>query len=264
MPKIVVNGIDFYYERHGNGDPLILICGFTNQLGMWENYISKLSDFFEVIVFDNRGAGRTGAPPPPYTIELLADDVVGLMDALDIRKAHMAGFSMGTLIIQSIAHRHSGRIRKGVLIAPFSVLPSTALMQAQSISKLFQAGVEPALALETILPWIYSNEFLSDPKRVEKSIVDMIESPYPQPPEGYMGQLAAISKCDMSDHLSQIKTPLLLMAGEEDLYTPFYEAELMESRLPHATLRGIPKVGHMPQVEAEDIVVEGIHAFCSS
>ncbi|MCB1110916.1 MAG: alpha/beta fold hydrolase [Chlamydiia bacterium] len=263
MPKVRANGIDFYYERHGKGDPLILICGFTNHVGMWEKILPKLSDFFEVIVFDNRGAGRTDAPPPPYSIEGLADDVIALMDALDIQKSFFAGFSMGSLIVQSIGHRYGERIHKGVLIAPFSVLPSTALMQAHSISKLFQAGVEPALALETILPWIYSNNYLSDPKRVEKTITAMVESPYPQSPEGYQGQLEAISKCDLTDQLEHIETPLLILAGEEDLYIPFSDIKLMKNRLPQATLKGIPNIGHMPHIEAEDVVVEGIHAFCT-
>lgn len=262
VPNISVNGVNFYYERHGEGAPLLLICGFTNQLGMWEKILPKLSSDFEVIVFDNRGSGRTEATPPPYSIEGLSDDVIGLMDALEIPKASMAGFSMGSLIVQSLGHRFPERIDKGVLIAHFSTLPSTALMQAHSVAKLFQAGVDPALALETILPWIYSNDYLSDPKRVEQTIAEMIESPYPQPPEGYAGQLAALSACDMRDRLEKIETPLLILAGEEDLYTPFYEAEWMKNHLPNSVLKGIPKVGHMVHIEAEDIVVEGIRAFC--
>lgn len=263
MPNIVVNEIEFYYERHGSGDPLILICGFTNHLEMWKRFIPKLSASFEVIVFDNRGAGRTESSPPPYTIEMLADDVIGLMDALEIQRAHMAGFSMGSLIIQSIGHRHAERIHKGVLIAPFSVLPSTALMQAHSVAKLFQAGVDPSLALETMLPWIYSNDYLSDPKRVIRTIDNLLKNPYPQPPEGYAGQLQALSQCDMSDRLAAIETPLLILAGEEDLYTPFYEAKLLREQLPNAVLKGVPGVGHMLYIEAEEITMEGIHAFCT-
>ena len=263
MPNIIVNEIEFYYERHGKGDPLILICGFTNHFGMWKKFIPMLSASFEVIVFDNRGAGRTESSPPPYTIEMLADDVIGLMDALKIQRAHMAGFSMGSLIIQSIGHRHSERIHKGVMIAPFSVLPSTALMQARSVAKLFHAGVDPALALETMLPWIYSNDYLSDPKRVERTVDNLLKNPYPQPPEGYVGQLQALSQCDMSDRLTAIETPLLILAGEEDLYTPFYGAKLLREQLPNAVLTGVPKVGHMIYIEAEDITAEGIHAFCA-
>jgi len=263
VPNIVINEIEFYYERHGSGNPLILICGFTNHLEMWKRFIPKLSASFEVIVFDNRGAGRTESSPPPYTIEMLADDVIGLMDALEIKKAHMAGFSMGSLIIQSIGHRHGERIHKGVLIAPFSVLPSTALMQARSVAKLFQAGIDPALALETMLPWIYSNDYLSDPKRVQRTIDSLLKNPYPQSSEGYLGQLQALSQCDMSDRLTAIETPLLILAGEEDLYTPFYEAKLLREQLPNAVLKGVPGVGHMLYIEAEDITMEAIHAFCT-
>ena len=169
MSKVQANGIEFYYERHGKGYPLILIYGLPNHVGRWEKIIPELKDFFEVIVFDNRGAGRTEASPPPYSVELFADDVIALMDALEIKKAHMVGFSMGSAIIQTIALRKAERIQTGVLIAPFNILPSTTVMQAKTTAKLFEIGVEPALALETFLPWIFSNDFLSDPKRIEKN-----------------------------------------------------------------------------------------------
>ena len=262
MPKIHANGIEFYYERHGNGFPLILICGFTNHLGMWEKLISKLSNSFDVIAFDNRGAGRTDVSPPPYTIDLLADDVIGMMDAFEIKKAHMVGFSMGTAIIQSVGLRHSERIQKGVLIAPFNRLPSTAVMQAKTTAKLFETGVDPAIAYETIFPWIFSNDFLSDPKRIEKTITDLVNNPYPQTPEGYAGQLDAVIKFDLTEKLPEIETELLMIAGEEDLYTPFYCAKILEDKLPNGKLLAIPRGGHMPHMEAPKTVVEGIHAFC--
>ncbi len=262
MPKIQANGISFYYERHGKGVPLILICGFTNHLGMWEKLIPQLKESFDVIAFDNRGAGRTDVSPPPYTIDLLADDVIGMMDALKIKKAHMVGFSMGGAIIQSIGLRHRERIQKGVLIAPFNSLPSTAVMQAKTTAKLFETGVDPAIAIETIFPWIFSNDFLGDPKRIEKTITDLVNNPYPQEADGYAGQLDAIIKFDLTDRLPEIETELLMIAGEEDLYTPFYATKVLEERLPNGKLLPIPQVGHMPHIEALETVTEGIHAFC--
>jgi len=264
MPKIQTKNIELYYEIHGSGFPLILVCGFTNQIDLWKNFIPKLASKYQVIVFDNRGAGRSESSPPPYTIDQLADDTIDLMNELNIEKAHMVGFSMGTLILQSIAHRHAEKIVKGVLIAPFASLPSTALMQARSMSKLFGVGVDPALALETMLPWVYSSEFLSTPQIAEKIVKLILSSPYPQTPEGFSGQLEALASFDMSDRLDQIETPLLLLAGEDDLYTPLYEAEKLQKLLQNATLKAIPKVGHMLHIERQDLVIGEIDAFCQS
>lgn len=264
MEKIRANGIDFSYEKLGKGDPIILISGFTNHFGMWEKIFPKLKDFFEVHLFDNRGSGRTTATPPPYTIELLASDVIALMDALNIEKAHMLGFSMGSAIIQMIGLKYPDRLLKGVLVAPFNTLPSTAIMQANSVSKLFEAGAPPELALESILPWIYSNDYLSDSKRVEETIARLINDPYPQPLEGYLGQLEAIKAFDLTGELPKIQNPLLLLAGKEDLYTPYYSAKILAKLLPNGRLIGLPKLSHMLHIEAPETIIEETRAFCQS
>lgn len=264
MEKIRANGIDFYYEKHGKGEPLFLISGFTNHLGMWRKIFPKLKDFFEVILFDNRGSGQTTATPPPYTIELLASDVIALMDALNIEKAHMLGFSMGSAIIQTVGLNYPDRISKGVLVAPFNTLPATAIMQANATAKLFEGGVDPAIALETILPWIYSNDYLSDPKRIEQTIQDLVNDPYPQPPEGYIGQLEALKAFDLTDRLKEIQTPMLIFAGKEDLYTPYYTAKILEQQLPNGTLIDLPKLSHMLHIEAPEVIIKETRAFCKN
>lgn len=264
MKKVRANGIDFSYEKHGKGEPLFLISGFTNHRGMWRKIFPKLKDFFEVFLFDNRGSGQTTATPPPYTIELLANDVIAFMDALKIEKAHMLGFSMGSAIIQTIGLNHPDRISKGVLIAPFSTLPATAIMQATATAKLFERGVDPAIALETILPWIYSNDYLSNPKRIEQTIQDLINDPFPQPPEGYIGQLEALKAFDLTDRLNEIQTPMLILSGKEDLYTPYYTAKILERHLPNGTLIGLPKLSHMLHIEAPEVIIKETRAFCKN
>ena len=264
MAKVSVNGIEFYYEKTGKGPPLLLIAGFATHLGMWEKMTPHLRESFEVTIFDNRGSGRTPATTPPYTIELLADDTLALMDALKIEKAHIAGFSMGSAIAQMIALKHPERVLKNVLISPFPTLPATAIMQAQVTAKLFQTEVDPAIAFETILPWIFSNEYLSDPQRVEETVHHLLNDPYPQPPEGYAGQLEAITHFDLTKQLAEIKTPTLLLAGEEDLYTPYCIVKNMKARLPNATLIGLPKQGHMLHVETPETIAKEMCAFCKS
>lgn len=264
MPKLQVNDLEIFYEKKGKGDPLLLINGFTNHLGMWDKMDLDLAKNFEVILFDHRGSGRTTVTPPPYTIETIANDTIALMDALSIPSASMVGFSMGGAVIQSIGLNHSKRINKGVLLASFSTLPKTAMMQANNISKLFQAGVDPALALESILPWIYSNQYLSSPQRIEKAIQESLENPFPQDPQGYVGQLEAVLNFDSTDTLNQISTEMLIVHGDCDLYTPLYSAEVLKENLQNATLEIIPDMGHMLPYEQPKEMVKLINAFCKS
>lgn len=122
MEKIRANGSDFSYEKQEKCDPVILISGFTNYSGMWDKIFPKLKGFLSFL-FDNRGCGQTIATPPPYTIELLASDVIALMDALNIEKTHMLGFSMGSAIIQMIGLKYPDPLFKEGLVAPLTPSP---------------------------------------------------------------------------------------------------------------------------------------------
>ena len=98
MSGLKVNGIDIYYEIHGQGDPLVLIMGLRRNTEWWYSQIPTLSEHFRVIAFDNRGAGRSGKPEMDYSIRLFADDTAGSMDAMGIDSAHILGVSMGGYI----------------------------------------------------------------------------------------------------------------------------------------------------------------------
>ena len=109
MPLRHVNDINMYYEIHGKGEPLLMIQGLGFEMSAMvtepgkSRYIDRFTDRYQVILFDYRGVGRTDKPDIRYSIGMLADDTVGLMDALGIRKAHIMGTSMGSQIAQTIA-----------------------------------------------------------------------------------------------------------------------------------------------------------------
>src|SRR5947209_5894348 len=106
MPKIRVEDIEFYYEERGQGEPLVLIPGFSNGLWIWYRQIPALSEKFRVVAFDPRGVSQTAGGDHPFTMRELADDVAGLLRALDIRKAHIVGASFGGFIAQEFALAH--------------------------------------------------------------------------------------------------------------------------------------------------------------
>lgn len=258
-----VNGIQVYYELKGEGEPVVFLSGFSTHHETWRYYSNLLSQTHQTLIFDNRGAGQTDAPPPPYSIEAMAEDTRALMDYLGMKQAYMVGSSMGTAIIQTLALRHPDKIKKGVLISPFAQLPRTSVMKSETVAKFLEAEVPLPLVIESVIPWLYSNEFLTDVDRARTKYEEMLSNPYPQKPEGYLGQLTALKAFDLRDQLQEIQTEMLLIAGAEDLSTPLYCSQLVKETLPHSTLEVFPRVGHMAHVEKRDQVFELIQNFLS-
>jgi len=100
-----------FYVDAGAGEPLVLVMGFGGDHLAWGLQLPAFAARFRVIAFDNRGVGQTDAPDIPYSIAMMADDTVGLIDALGIDRAHVCGVSMGGMIAQEIALRHPARVR---------------------------------------------------------------------------------------------------------------------------------------------------------
>ena len=115
MPITTANGIDLYYEIHGEGEPLLLIMGLSLSSKSWFRTIPALSKQYKVIVFDNRGVGLSGKPNSPYSIELMADDAKAVLDAAGVESAHIYGISMGGMIAQRLALKYPERIRSLIL-----------------------------------------------------------------------------------------------------------------------------------------------------
>ena len=111
MPKVKVNGIELNYVESGSGDPLLLIMGFGGDHLAWVFQVPAFSGKYRVISFDNRGAGQSSVPDAPYSTRMMADDAVGLLDALGVERAHVLGVSMGGMIAQEVALNHPRRVR---------------------------------------------------------------------------------------------------------------------------------------------------------
>lgn len=255
MPTLKTENCNIYYEVKGQGPPLVLINGFTNHLGMWDNFVASLQHQFQVLQFDARGAGRSETPSTSITIDHIADDIIALLNTLSLKQADMVGFSMGSVIIQSLALRYPDRLNKAVMISPFNRFPTSAYLQALNYAHLRDYGLSPHLLIEKVLPWIYSSSFLQDPVRVKQTIEELENTPYPQSNEGYDKQLDALRSFDKTDKLHEIAHTILLIAGEEDLYTPLYTAQRLHELLQNATLEILSQVGHMGHIERKHEVL---------
>ena len=143
-----VNGIELGYREFGSGEPLLLIMGLGGTMDMWKaTFIELLAQEYRVISFDNRGIGFSSDGDEPFSLDLLAGDAAGLLDALGIQKAHVFGPSPGASIAQEMPPKHPEKVEKLILSsATYSTgIPETELMENMLRSCATNPSLEPAV-----------------------------------------------------------------------------------------------------------------------
>lgn len=254
MPTVKVNDINIYYEIHGEGEPLVLIMGYGGNSGQWFRQIPGLSQEYRVIAMDNRGTGRSDKPDISYTMEMMAGDVAGLLDALDIGAAHVYGVSMGGMIAQHVALNHPEKVLGLILGCTLcggeqhSVAPDTEAMTLLFDMERMQGLTPEELAKET-MPFLCSQEFLdNNPDVIKQFMENSME--YVTPLQVYARQAEAIMGHDTYDRLPDIKAPTLVITGDADRIVPAENSKILVSRIPDAELVILKGMGHGFFIEA--------------
>ena len=252
MSQVKVNDINIYYEVHGEGEPLVLIqCLGANTID-WVLQTPVLSERYQVLIFDNRGAGRSDATEPPYSAAMMADDTAALMNVLGIDSAHMLGLSMGGFIAQEFAFRHPGRLKSLVLAATAAELPALA----KHIMKAWLRMAKEDISLETrfieMFSWLFTGRLLENDQTIAEMLKLFIDNPYPQSLQGYTGQIEACLRHDARDRLAQINIPTLVLVGKEDILIPPELSEELAAAIPEAELVVLEGGGHAFSGEIAD------------
>jgi 3-oxoadipate enol-lactonase len=243
--KVRANGIDLHYTVEGGGPWLVMSHSLACDSAMWDEQAALLAKRFKVVRFDTRGHGRSDAPPGAYSLELLADDAKGLLDALGVRSAHWVGLSMGGMIGQTFALKYPGTFQSLVLADTTSYYPpEMAPLWADRIKTAQARGMEP-LVEPTLGRWFTEPFRKSRPERVQP-IADAIRS---TPVAGYIGCCSAIPKINVTARLKEITCPALVIVGEQDPGTPVAMAKTIQENLPGAELVVIPSAAHLANIE---------------
>jgi 3-oxoadipate enol-lactonase len=212
---------------------------------MWNPQMDALSPYFQVLRYDTRGHGNSDAASGSYTLQLLAEDVIGLLDALGMDRVHFVGLSMGGMIGQCLALSHPHRLKSLALCDTASVFPAEAQpVWQERLEKARQKGMG-ALVEETLERW-FTPAFLRQNPPMVKLIREQILA---TPVAGYLGCAEAIRRLDYLDRISEIKTPTLIIVGEEDPGMPVSAAEAMHKRVPKSKLVVLPSARHLSNVE---------------
>jgi len=243
-----------YYERHGDGPPLLCITGFGISCAVFEPVAGLYSPRFDCIAYDNRSSGRSAAPLRPTSVPELAGDAIRLLDWLEIESAHVYGVSMGGMIAQEIALRFPDRVRGLVLGCTSAGGPRQALPSPQQLRRL--AEPKPRDLLDPIGGWLgtmlFSPAFRrAEPERV-RSLCELFVR-HPAPLYGVSAHWWASFFHDTGSRLHQIKSPTLVMHGELDAMAPVANARFLAERIPDAELCVIPGAGHAYALEAPEL-----------
>jgi len=264
MAEAKVNDINIYYEIHGDGEPLVLIMGLGGTLEWWFLQVPALSRHYRVVAFDNRGSGRSDKPDIPYTMEMMAKDTAGLMDALGIPSAHIFGISMGGMIAQHVALLYPQRVKTLILGATTCGGSHSVSPDPESMKVLFDLErmqqLPPEERFREMLPFIFSQEFIESSRSVMQELAVRM-SQYITPPHGYMRQAQAIMGHDTYERLPEIKAPTLVIAAEEDKIVPVENSRIIASRIPGAELVVLERAGHGFNIELADEVNRAVLDF---
>jgi len=261
--KVKVNDINMYYEIHGDGFPLVMIHGFAANLDWWPPYlIDEVSKNFKTLFFDNRGAGRTDKPDIEYSIKGMADDTLGLMDALKIERAHVLGISMGGLIAQELVLNYPERVEKLVLCSTTcggaKAIPIPP--EAMQIVIRDREGLPQEEIIQNWIPILFSEDFIkNNPEFIEDFIRRALIAPIP--PYSAKRQLLGSSSSRLARRLKNVNTPTLVIHGKKDIIFTPQNAEILAKLIPEAKASIFDNIGHLIFSEGPEIVVKTLLDF---
>ncbi len=259
---IKANGIQMNYELLGKKDgPIVMLShALGSSLLMWNPQRKALEPHFQVLRYDVRGHGKSEAPPGAYTLDLLAEDAVALLDALGIDNVHWVGLSMGGMIGQSVALNYPRRLNSLALCdTAAAIAPDAQPLWQERIDAVREKGVESLVDL-TLERW-FTPSFL----KLNSYMLKIIRREFlATPAKGFLGCIEAIRKLNYLDRLSEIKTPTLIMVGEDDPGTPVSASEAMHQRIHNSKLVIIKSARHLTNVEQPEIFNNNLLTFLKS
>jgi 3-oxoadipate enol-lactonase len=220
MPVARISDIEINYRLEGDGaETIVLINGLADDLETWSLQMGDLlAAGYRVLRFDNRGIGASSKPAGPYSSQMLAHDAKALVDELGITDFHLMGVSMGGMIAQEYALAYGSDLRSVTFGCTYAA-------PGPFCSRMFSmwADMAPVLGVSFIMRdvslWAFTAGFFEQ-RGAEAAEFETAMRYMDQPVHAYLAQLAVIQDHDATGRLSQITTPALVLAGEEDILIP--------------------------------------------
>jgi pimeloyl-ACP methyl ester carboxylesterase len=263
MPQTACRtGVQLNYEITGEGDPLVLIMGTSGSIPLWGEMIPKLAQEYRVIAFDNRGLGGSERGEGAMSVASMAEDVSALLEALEIPKAHMMGWSLGSAVVQELALAHPEQVATAIMYATWGRCDG---FQRSVLSALrlpyVHRDMDSALATAGLA---FSPQLLDHP-----DFAAMLEPMLPAFPQTEAQMQATLEQWDADlahdtlDRLGGITAPTLVVVGEQDLLTPPWQAKAVADAVPGARYELVtgPGSSHGLHIERPDDLVRIVTGF---
>jgi 3-oxoadipate enol-lactonase len=260
--KAKINDIEIHYAIDGPEGAPVVACShcLAGSLDIWEPQVRVLREHYRVLRFDTRGHGYSSAPDGEYTMDVLAEDAIGLFDALGIGQVHFMGISMGGMVAQTLALSAPDRCLSLILCDTTAGVPrDSAPVWAERIQAAKENGMA-ALADGTVDRWL-SPEFQKMRPDTTRGIREMILKT--QVP-GFAGCVHAIRRFDATERLGELDLPVLVMVGENDPGTPVESAKELHGLIRNAELAVLPQAYHLSNIEAADAFNDRLTAFLNA
>lgn len=250
MPRIKLNSISLNYELDGEGPVLVFINGLTMDVNGWYFQVSDFSNKYRMLRYDCRGQGKSDKPDINYSQEMHADDLKSLLDKLIIQKAHVVGLSNGGMIAQHLALNHPDRIGALVLVDTCSYIDTLLESIIKVWIKSTQIGGSD-LRYDLSIPYLFSEDFI---RNNNESIVAMKQlSVETNPPHAIINLANACLGHNVNDRLSEIKSPTLIIVGDEDILIPLKYSKILQEKIKYSKLVIIKECGHVPTIEKPNV-----------
>ena len=247
--NITLNGVDFRYELDGpEGAPWVVFSNsLTTDVTMWNTEVAELSGRYRTLRYDTRGHGKTSAPEGPYSFELLVSDVIALMDAVGVDRAHYVGLSLGGMTGLGVAIEHGDRLLSLAACdaRPFAD-PEWAEPWVGRIALARDKGLE-ALVEPTVARW-FTEDFRADPANAP--VLDHVRRMIRETSvEGYTGCAGALRGLNYLPRLGEISVPSLFMTGKSDGSTPPVASEQMHAAVSGSQCVIVDPASHISNLE---------------
>lgn len=243
--KVSVDGQQVHYQIEGQGPWLVFCNSLGTDLRMWDAQAAHFSATYTVLRYDVRGHGQSDASWPPFSLDDLSNDLLGLLDNLEIGQADLVGISLGGLIAQTLALDHPSRVRDLVLVDTTSRYPEAgkAMWRTRAQTVLTQ-GMQPIVG-PSLQFWFTPNFEVAQPAALAKARDMLLQCE----PTGYAGCCGALEAADTHDRLSQIHCRTLVVVGDGDLGTPLPMSEALQAGIKGSELCVIKDAAHLSTFE---------------
>lgn len=236
-------------KLQGEGEPIILIGGLNVDHTFWFSIANELSQSFKLVMPDNRGVGSSQIFEPECTTELMAEDIINLLDDLNIDTAHVMGHSLGGCIAQQLAIKYPERVNKLILCSTQCCITTLKRFQINTTLQLMQSNIPREFIVKQVLSTLYSDIFFKNESMVEQSVKFALSKPVEQSKKSYFYQINALLNHNTTEDIKKIKSKTLVIGGEEDISVLPHQLKFLADNIVNAKIQLVPHAAHMLPIE---------------